>query len=31
MGGGGPVTTKDLVFTWKSGRDPASGFNNSHP
>ena len=26
---GQPVTTKDLVFTWKVGRDPNSGFSNN--
>ena len=25
------VTAKDLAFTWKLGRDPASGFTNGHP
>jgi peptide/nickel transport system substrate-binding protein len=25
---GQPVTTKDLAFTWKVGRDPNSGFSN---
>jgi peptide/nickel transport system substrate-binding protein len=30
-GDGVPVTTKDLVFTWKIGSDPASGFSNNHP
>jgi peptide/nickel transport system substrate-binding protein len=29
-GDGVPVTTKDLVFTWKVGHDPASGFINPH-
>ncbi len=28
---GAPVTTEDLLFTWKVGRDPASGFTNGHP
>jgi peptide/nickel transport system substrate-binding protein len=28
---GVPVTTKDLLFTWKVGRDPASGFSNADP
>ncbi len=30
-GDGVPVTTKDLMFTWKLGLDPASGFSNNHP
>ncbi len=30
-GDGVPVTAKDVVFTWKMGRDPASGFANTHP
>ena len=30
-GDGVPVTAKDVVFTWKLGRDPTSGFANSHP
>src|SRR5260370_9893301 len=30
-GDGVPVTTKDLEFTWRVGRDPASGFINPHP
>ncbi len=30
-GDGVPVTTKDLEFTWKVGRDPASGFSNGNP
>ena len=30
-GDGVPVTTKDLMFTWKLGTDPASGFSNNHP
>ena len=30
-GDGVPVTTKDLVFTWKLGRDPDSGWSNSDP
>jgi peptide/nickel transport system substrate-binding protein len=25
---GVPVTTKDMLFTWKIGKDPASGFSN---
>ncbi|MCW3475627.1 peptide ABC transporter substrate-binding protein [Limobrevibacterium gyesilva] len=29
-GDGTPVTSKDVAFTWKLGRDPASGFSNSH-
>ena len=28
---GQPVTTKDLAFTWKVGRDPNSGFSNTNP
>ena len=28
---GTPLTTKDLMFTWKVGRDPASGFSNGNP
>ncbi len=28
---GTPVTTKDLVFTWKLGADPKSGFSNNNP
>jgi peptide/nickel transport system substrate-binding protein len=28
---GVPVTTKDLLFTWKVGKDPASGFSNPNP
>jgi peptide/nickel transport system substrate-binding protein len=28
---GVPVTTRDLMFTWKVGRDPASGFSNADP
>jgi peptide/nickel transport system substrate-binding protein len=28
---GVPVTTKDLLFTWKLGTDPKSGFSNNHP
>lgn len=28
---GKPVSTDDLVFTWKIGKDPASGFTNGHP
>jgi peptide/nickel transport system substrate-binding protein len=27
---GQPVTTKDLEFTWKVGRDPNSGFSNTN-
>ena len=30
-GDGVPVTTKDLLFTWKVGKDPASGFSNNNP
>ena len=30
-GDGQPVTTKDLVFTWKVGSDPNSGFSNTNP
>ena len=30
-GDGVPVTTKDLLFTWKVGRNPASGFSNGNP
>ncbi len=30
-GDGQPVTTKDLVFTWKVGSDPGSGFSNPNP
>ena len=30
-GDGTPVTTKDLEFTWKVGRDPASGWSNPDP
>ena len=30
-GDGVPVTTRDLVFTWKLGRDPDSGWSNSDP
>ncbi len=29
-GDGEPVTTRDLLFTWKVGRDPKSGFANPH-
>jgi peptide/nickel transport system substrate-binding protein len=29
-GDGVPVTTKDLEFTWKVGRDPASGWSNNN-
>ncbi len=28
---GEPVTTKDLMFTWKLGSDPSSGFSNNNP
>ncbi len=28
---GVPVTTKDLLFTWKVGSNPASGFSNPDP
>lgn len=28
---GTPVTTKDLMFTWKLGSDPKSGFSNNNP
>ena len=30
-GDGAPVTANDIVFTWKLGRDGASGFSNSNP
>jgi len=30
-GDGVPVTTKDLLFTWKMGINPASGFSNNNP
>jgi peptide/nickel transport system substrate-binding protein len=30
-GDGVPVTAKDVLFTWKIGRDPASGFSNGLP
>lgn len=30
-GDGVPVTTKDVVFTWKVGRDKRSGFSNIEP
>lgn len=30
-GDGQPVTAGDIAFTWKVGRDPASGFSNSNP
>ncbi len=30
-GDGVPVTANDIVFTWKLGRDPASGFSNPNP
>jgi len=30
-GDGVPVTSKDIVFTWKIAKDPASGFANGHP
>jgi peptide/nickel transport system substrate-binding protein len=26
-----PVTASDIAFTWKLGRDPASGFSNPNP
>lgn len=28
---GTPVTTKDLLFTWKLGINPSSGFSNGNP
>jgi peptide/nickel transport system substrate-binding protein len=28
---GVPVTANDILFTWKLGRDPASGFSNANP
>ena len=28
---GKPVTTKDLEFTWRIGRDPKTGFSNPKP
>lgn len=28
---GTPVTTRDLIFTWKLGADPKSGFSNNYP
>jgi peptide/nickel transport system substrate-binding protein len=28
---GVPVTANDILFTWKLGRDPASGFSNTNP
>ena len=30
-GDGVPITTKDVVFTWKVGRDKRSGFSNIEP
>jgi peptide/nickel transport system substrate-binding protein len=30
-GDGEKLTTKDLAFTWRVGRDPKSGFSNTHP
>jgi peptide/nickel transport system substrate-binding protein len=30
-GDGESVTAKDLEFTWRIGRDPKTGFSNSHP
>ncbi len=30
-GDGVPVTAKDILFTWKMAKDPASGFANGHP
>jgi peptide/nickel transport system substrate-binding protein len=30
-GDGVPVTARDVAFTWKVGRDPASGFSNTNP
>ncbi len=30
-GDGQPVTAKDILFTWKLGSDPASGFSNTNP
>jgi peptide/nickel transport system substrate-binding protein len=30
-GDGAPVTAKDIAFTWKVGKDPASGFSNTNP
>lgn len=30
-GDGTPVTAKDLAFTWKAGKDPASGWSNPNP
>ena len=30
-GDGAPVTAADIAFTWKLGRDPASGFSNPNP
>jgi peptide/nickel transport system substrate-binding protein len=30
-GDGVPVTTKDIAFTWKLGRDPGNGFSNPNP
>ena len=28
---GVPVTASDIAFTWRLGRDPASGFSNANP
>ncbi len=30
-GDGVPLTAQDLLFTWRIGRDPASGFSNNYP
>jgi peptide/nickel transport system substrate-binding protein len=30
-GDGQPVTARDIAFTWRLGRDPASGFSNNNP
>ena len=30
-GDGQAVTARDILFTWKLGRDPSSGFSNSNP
>jgi peptide/nickel transport system substrate-binding protein len=30
-GDGVPVTTKDLMFTWKLAQDPKTGFSNGNP
>ncbi len=30
-GDGVPVTTRDLMFTWRLALDPKSGFSNNHP